>query len=146
MMELTASQPVLINRGMLYLDWNLGDPTPWGHHLAPTSRLSSSSSPRLLSAGQPPCIYLRAHTAPYASSTRATFVTEAFSCTRPRTRPADAAFIPMLDSLVASVPSIFTWWLMFMIDVCDWSFQTADDRSAIRIRRCDFSSNVTRRN
>lgn len=44
MMELTASQPVLINRGMLYLDWNLGDPTPWGHHLAPTSRLSSSSS------------------------------------------------------------------------------------------------------
>lgn len=116
MMELTASQPVLINRGMLYLDWNLGDPTPWGHHLAPTSRLSSSSSPRLLSAGQPPCIYLRAHTAPYASSTRATFVTEAFSCTRPRTRPADAAFIPMLDSLVASVPSIFTWWLMSVID------------------------------
>lgn len=41
MMELTASQPVLINRGMLYLDWNLGDPTPWGHHLASTSRLRS---------------------------------------------------------------------------------------------------------
>lgn len=40
MTELMASQPVLINRGMLYLDWNLGDPTPWGRHLASTSGAS----------------------------------------------------------------------------------------------------------
>lgn len=86
MMELTASQPVLINRGMLYLDWNLGDPTPWGHHLARTSRPPALDSTSL---DWPATVYLYTVR---TSSTRATFVTDAFSYTR----PADAAFISPL--------------------------------------------------
>lgn len=68
MTELTASQPVLINRGMLYLDWNLGDPTPRGRHLGSTSRrlfvqkrvsseFTGSSGQSLVGNASQPCIY-----------------------------------------------------------------------------------------
>lgn len=103
MMELTASQPVLINRGMLYLDWNLGDPTPWGHHLGSTSSLESGSPA------------LPGHRVP-AQAARFVLVHvllsyETFSCTRLCMVRRDAAFIPLADTnRICSIlfPSIFT--------------------------------------
>lgn len=134
MMELTASQPVLINRGMLYLDWNLGDPTPWGHHLASTSRLRVLESLELASHRVPARTALLYFYTCYFRYRRVLLhATTYVRCTR----PADAAFIFRRTDrphLFLDIP-----WLMFV-------FRTTDNLWFAANSTMEFSSDVTGQN